>query len=553
MTIIQYNNQNPFGDRTPLISRTEGYEYSPGGKTSRVDTFTLEGRLKRIECDSGFESIYELTKQLILAFSENFKKFEVIQDSTTIFSYDNAIVDSISFEEDKYYDLVPYTIVLRCYKDYLYEQYGVLEPTSSFSFEETDGCLVNIVHNISCRGVNNSDEAIDNAKAFINAKLGYNPAVLPDYMTNDPILVDRRESVDRRTATVSVTEVYRYDKNLLSGDANFIQTTETEQKIDNGIFVITVSGTLQGSRDGSMTLTRAAMVGVKGSADAFAQYEYSLYKPSGTLFTYPSQSSISEDLDANTINYSFTYSEAEFADPYISDSTTISREEGKDCISTSIDIKSLIGCPAARYEKTKAYLDTLDLVGYVMARWSLYGYGTHLSSVPDSKSVSINNENGDISVSISFCTDSSENCGCIEALSYNMTFEDPIPQFSEEAAYRGQGCYSIQNLKYNNRAKFGVSGSCRPSKCCSTEAAISQTRMRVNQLMAKYFQATNIILEKKSVEYVESLGMISFDFAWNGLKPQGVSDEIIFGESPGVLLEDDEEILLEDDTPILLE
>lgn len=553
---IKYNNFNPFGARPPLISREEDYVYTPGGVGHRVDTFILEGKLSRTDCSDGFNSIFSLTKSLILAFAENFKKFEILENSQTIFSYNYAIVESISFDENKYINLVPYTIRLRCLRDKFADIYGIVDPSDNYEFSEEEGCIIQVTRTISCRGIVNSNDAITNAKNFISSKQAYLPEFTPSYGVVSPILVDQQESRNNNTAQVSLTQVFRYDKSNLSGNSSFIQTRIIEQKIDNGVFTVNISGEVQAGINSDMSAIRTFMSSVRNSSDVSALAEYLSYNPSGIFLSQPVEATISENQDTKTISYSFTYSDEAASDPYILDTTTISRSNGKDCISCEIIIKSLIGCPATRYSKTKSYLDSFDVDSYVNVRWVLYGYSSKLSTVPQSKSISVNSQTGEIVLSISYCSDTREDCGCLESFDYELEFTEPIPQFSEAASYQGAGCYSIQNLKYNNRAKFEISGSCKPSKCCSVEAAMSQVKTRANQLMVEYFPASDIVLDRISMEYSENLGVISFNFGWNGIKALSISNSIIYGTGTSVskiLLESGGAILLEDGGYLLLE
>lgn len=554
---IKYNDKNPFGTRPPLVSRTESYTFSPGGHTYTTDLFTLEGKISRDSCQDGFDAIYNLIKNLVLSFAENFKKFEIIEGSTTVFSYNNAIVDSIVFDEDKYINLIPYTIRIRCLRDKFADIYGVIDPVDTYEFAEQEGCLVQIAHTVSCRGIVTSQDALTNAKNFILSKSAYNPEFVPSYGVTSPILVDEQESRNHNTAEVSITKIYKYDKSNLSGNLNFIQTRVLEQKNEDGVFVLNISGDITAAYNSSMTSLRAFMSSVKTNCGITANAEYALYNPSGVL-SGPISATITESIDEKKITYSFTYSDLASSDPYILDSTVISRDSGKDCISSTISIKSNIGCPGTRYAATKSYLDSFDINSYVNVRWALYGYSTKLSSIPQQKTVSVNSQTGDIEVSITYCSDTSEDCSCLENLNYSLRFVDPIPQFSEEPAYRAEGCYAIQNLKYNNRATLEISGSCRPAKCCTIEAAISQIKSRANQLMVQYFAATDIVLEKVSVEYIENFGVITFSFGWNGIKSVTISSDIIYGNSTSaatnrLLLQNGGAILLQDGSYLLLQ
>jgi hypothetical protein len=162
------------------------------------------------------------------------------------------------------------------------------------------------------------------------------------------------------------------------------------------------------------------------------------------------------------------------------------------------------------------------------AKWALYGSGKRLGNTMTQNLVSFDNLTGTITVQGTICCNSTEDCGCLENLSYSIKIEPPIPQFSEEPSLEGEGCYAIQDLNYNNRSRITISGAARPAKCCSNESVKSQVYSRANQLMAKYFQATDIILEEAQTTISSDRTIVNFSFSWNGLQSVALSDTYIY-------------------------
>ncbi len=527
--IITWNGQNPFTgiSQTPLLARSEE-TIRTGTNIARADVFTLTGKLQRDGCEDGFEAVYNLAKSLTLKFARNFSLFQIIEDGDVIFTYSRAIVESISFDENRYYDLVPFTIRILCYQDSYARTYGILDPQEEFQFQEEEGCLVSISHTISARGINATQEALTNARNFVSTLAGYDGLTLPfGYSPTQVVLIKKQENVNRLTGEVSLTENYLYDKAGNSGNPAYIVTFQIESSIADGIISVTASGKFQGALDGNITSTRTNFKLL--DFYTVSNDEFHTCDPLTNLAITPIGFTADDNIDENSISFSITYTNNYTSDPYVIDSTTITRDtQGIHCITTDLIIRSDVGCPAERLRKTKAYLAALDIDAYIAVKWATYGTGKRLGTTPQAKTISFDHVLGTVSINITYCSDSVEDCGCIENMKYSLSFEPAIPQFSEEPSFQGAGCYAIQNLQHNSRSRFTISGTARPSKCCTNEAVRSQIYSRAVQAMGKYFNAGDIVLEQASVEIATDRSVMSFTFAWNGLQVSGLSNTYVF-------------------------
>ena len=517
MAEIRYNNTNPFGNYPPLLSRVREQQKSAGGDLYYIDTFTLEGRLVVDTCDT-FEEKYQSVRNLVISFSENFKKFEVIENLTTCYSYDHSIIESISFDKDKYINFIPYTIVIKCYSgNYAFD--GILDPVDTYSYDDSDGCLVKITHTVSAKGINNSLDAISNVRNFIDSRKNYNPSYLPvGYTVSSPVLIEESESCNSITAEVSITRVYVYDKSGTAsgyGHTNIFMKNSTEQSLDGGFFNFSVKGYIQGSLGLDMAGLRAGLDMIKSVSDTNASYYYNIYNPSGEIKLLGF--SFSEEADTNKISFTINYSDSIEGDPYVVDRTSISISSKNRCVESSLTIKSNYGCVSEKLKKNKSYLESIDIKDYILDRWALYGDGGKLGNSLINKTIQIDNLTGDVSITASLCSDVLTNCSCIENLTYSLSGEEPLNKYSESLSYRGEGCAYIQDLNYKSRAKFGISGTFTKKKCCSEAVATNEAYTIVNLLMSKYFNATTIILESGNISK-QSGQAFSFSFTWGGDK-----------------------------------
>ncbi len=529
MVTIKYNNENPFEgiSQTPLVARREDYDQQ-NSKLARIDVFILRGRIKRTACSDGFLPLFTQVQSLIRKFSVNFKNFEIIENGTTVFSYPYAIIESIDFDEDKYFDLVPYTITIKCYKESFAELYGVTNVSEDYSFDENDGCIVSISHSLTCQGLNTNNSAYDNIRNFINSRAGYLPAFDPvGYSVVSPILTSRKESINNFYGQGSLNETFLFDKSNFSGTRDVIQKYEVNLAVSDGKCSVSVNGTIQGSINGNIDITRDYYQ--LSSVFAVALREYNIYNPTGSLNSNPISASFSENKSSNIITYNVVFGDYYDSDPYVIDATTITISEGIRCINCSLKIKSDIGCIAERSRKTQEYLDSLDIYDYVINKWNTYGDGSIISTLYDDYSVSYDGNDGSISVSITYCSNNTDSCNCLENIRYNLSFTDAIHQLVETPSLEGEGCYSIQDLNMLNRAKFGITGSARPSKCCEESVVNSFIVSLANDLLTKYFHATDIILDEYNISYSSDKSVVNFTFSWNGYKSMTMSEDIFYG------------------------
>lgn len=532
MITFYYNDVDVFNGicQTPLLERQEETVWT-GRSLARIDTIILSGKIKTTSCTGGFSTTYSLAQELIRRFSVNFKNFDIIDGSNIIFSHNQTIVDSVTIEESAFFNMIPFQVKLICYKDSYAELYGVLEPEERWSYEENLDKTVSITHTVSCRGLTDSADGIENARNFISAFLGYSTSRAPTpifsessfSVSSSPVLISKSESINRHTAGVSITETYLWDNSNRSGSASCVLLYSMETSYDDKGVSISISGSVQGAMGGSIESTRTAFATINFYTIANQEYQ-SLYQSAGTLPSKPISFSVNETSGVNRIEFTTVYRNESTTDPYVVDSTTVSYEGADACINVSVEIRSDVGCPAERLRKTKAYFETFDLYSYIASKWTLYGDGRRLGNTVSQKSVSFDTASGTIGTSGTICCNSTEDCGCLENLSYSINIKPAIPQMSEEPALEGEGCYAIQRLNYLNRAQISISGKCRPSKCCSEEAVKSSVYSKVHQLLNEYFPASDIVLESAQISVSYDKSDCSFSFSWNGAMEQGLSD-----------------------------
>lgn len=190
---LLYDSEDIFSNigPTPFISRDVQNVYS-NSEINLVDNLSLTGRIKRSypisvtgptgatgatgssysPCESGFQGIKNVADSLVSKFSKNFKKLQLTEKigngaTRIIEEWENCIVQSISFDDNKWYDWVPYTINIECYKKGYFENYGIIEPKRSLQLDVSPDNTINIRLITSCKGLNKTENGFQNAKNFV--------------------------------------------------------------------------------------------------------------------------------------------------------------------------------------------------------------------------------------------------------------------------------------------------------------------------------------------------------------------------------------------------
>ncbi len=552
MTTIFYNGQNAFTDAiaTPLVSVSNSYSYI-NSSLARLRTITLRGKIKKDECLGGFQDLYEKQTSLIQKFSKNFSRFEIIEDSVTIFRHDHAIVRTVTFDENSYAYMLSFEVVIDCY-DYSYANNGILNPSDEISFQIPEDGTETISRSLACQAINTDTAAIDNAKSFLIGRAN----TLPVGINSNACLTSRTERVNRLTGEVSIILTYINDPNNRQGAGNrgvisyAFDISQDQDKIQVG-----VSGNISGGMDAPPTALRNAFNNINWYS--LCAIEYNSVFNDGDLSDAPIQFSVTEDFSNNSISFNIAFDNISNKEAYIIDTVSISNDyiTGLKCITVRLDFLIDFGCRSERWRKVQELFANTDPQEIVEEKWATYGSGP-LPSVAKSKSISYDEANSTISSSLTYCSDNSEDCGCLEDFSYSLNFTPPIDKFSASQSLNGEGCYFVQDLGYQNRFRFQINGKYLPSRCCTKEEAERQLLSRINYLTSYYFPASDKIIELKSIDYNE-FGLVNFSFGFNGemsftLPPISTAPPED-GDGIGLLLEDGFSLLQEDGNNLLLE
>lgn len=360
MNTIHYNNKDAFSGicYTPFVS----YDIESDGNISAMEKIVLEGELL-YDCLSGASGIFYKQKKLIDNFNKNYSRFEIKENTKTIFSCENAIIKSIEFDESDYAFTVPFSIELECYeKNFFSGQYGVNEIENNFLIEESDDQIVSIQHLIFAKGFNNNNSAIYNATNWVYQHSGLQNMPLASFINmsngNAPILVEVSEEIDRFNGTCSIKETYSFDQAQIG---NGILRYNVDIKNDPKNFnTVTVNGSIEMGRYGNISQAKERYKTLN-----FYDIAAHIYRKStglNDLSAFIVQESVNEDLTKNSLKFNIIYNNDN--SPTIKVETVAAIEEGFDLTNNkriatmSSKISSRIGIKSQRYQDVLNYFLT---------------------------------------------------------------------------------------------------------------------------------------------------------------------------------------------------
>lgn len=560
---ITYNGEDPFGIYVPQIERDQ-IIVDNNGYISSTDRFTLSGFLVKDICSTTWAQYHEAMLRFMAIFSKNFGEFIISGDPEGQFFVDHegsffvdsdlnpyttglhvdtgvqffvdgdgsfftdsdlnpyvsnnfsrlavyrcprAIVRSISFEDNSFYNLVPYVIEIDCIRSY--QNLNILDPVDQWSTDQGEDSIVTITHTMSCRGV--GPNALASAKSFLENTR--NNSVL--FSIGTPVsslpIIFRTESQNRLTGEYSLTEVFLYNEDDPAQLAPGIITYSSDIQEGQGVTEISITGEIRENvvdQGDVLSLTRSKFDSIDWDAIAAQLYGSSIDKKS---------ISVQENKQTGTVSFTLTYNSLSNNSPYLIDETTITRDlvSGRDCISLRLTVQMDYGCVGSRFVAVKTYAAALNINSILLQKWAKFGPGGNLSTTPENKSWTENPIEGSVTLSVQHCTKTSKECGCLQNFDYTLEFNPGANQYVANPIYRAAGFYDVQNLNSKTRTRYGLTGSATVAKCCSNEQAIIELRGRVNSIGNFYFLGKDKILEEANITTTKNKESLNFSFRWS--------------------------------------
>ena len=341
-TKIIYNNFDFGNQPTPFLSSQENF-IKYGENFGSEEFYTLNGQLT----GNNFNELRLEQLKLLSGFSQDFGTF-IVKDlqpnEKEVLVRSGIKVESINFPQNKYTKVLDYNINFSAYPThYFNENYGIINPSEVWSFDEGDDGIMSVSHSISAQGIETpqlgsyeKSSSFQNAVNYVKQRTGSTQNFIPphfickssDYSLN---LESVQETIDRIGGIYSVTENYSSDlygnSGILRYSANINSSVESSTEIS-------IEGRVEGNRNDLISITRDRFL----SYDWFSVANDFLNKQLGSasINIEPLEKNITEDLFNNNINFSYRFSDKESAEKVKTNlTTTIS--SGTSTVSVSVN------------------------------------------------------------------------------------------------------------------------------------------------------------------------------------------------------------------------
>lgn len=457
---ILYNGQDVFSGiaPTPFVSISEDF-IDFGTKWNQVTNLTLEGQITG-KYLGNFSSNYlnENANILLDRFSQNFKSFKVLENSSLLYDSPVAVIESIDFEESNLYGILPFSMQIKVYDSGLFtNHYGVVEPEEKFSFSETEGQIVNLSHTISAKGiVTGNQNAIQNAKEWVSLRTGQINKIAPIFLKNNfnPfILESTNETIDRFNGVYSI-------------ENNYIKSIH-EDSLPNCFLNYTIdlnSGVsdsfLQASINGSLGKNNLAVLrGEYNQLDLFNIANSNcknIFKES--LSSRPITQSVEEFPNENKLNFSVSYNN-DFNSEIINDYTVDIETDPLTC-NNSTSLNSQISCKygdvKTKWQKVLKFYET-QFFPYLLARseYKKEFPNTELNTNPISESIKFDEFNANITYTAQYNDKEIINQDLL-SLSCSVSLNPSLIIYSPNTAAFVAREHNIQNLENANRTQLTI-------------------------------------------------------------------------------------------------
>jgi hypothetical protein len=305
-----FNFNSLCGGYEPFVG-IEDEQVLVGGRFKTAKKVIIQGRIY----NDGFErncinsqQITQKLNSLILGLQDDFQSL-----SAGGFSLPAARCESIEINQSSVFEGADFTVEFLGYPDNLSAfGYKVLDPVDSKQIKENNDGSISIIRNISAKGISTSRslDGIDNARGWIRSLNIETPPQIffqIGQLANPEASVKPRrivETINRFEGSVSMEIEFIYRPGA-KADALLNYSVDVSYDDKSGIYSATMNGSLIGNLYSSKPSLQAELKKINFFAltsDAFKKI---------TGFNYlnrkPEQFNTTEELENNTINFSYTY------------------------------------------------------------------------------------------------------------------------------------------------------------------------------------------------------------------------------------------------------
>jgi len=455
---IEYNNTDVFTQQnigSPNVSRST-QSIIMGDIKGVKEVIDLEGII-HVEGDiAGCDYLGVLKDKqqaIINGFSEDYKKLTIKEDGLDILERDFCKVLNIDFPDQNYNKILYYKITLECYDELLHNEfYGISSPVYNTTIVKNEDETYSITRSISAKGENTQDgnsegensnslsNSLDNAISFVNS-IKIKNVIIPEGLDDSNlILIQSSEQIDRFKNNFSINETYIIDsKNRANQDAIY-RYTMSRNKSFGGISRVDFSGTIKYGKNSNITNVRNIInkqEAFEKIKEAFGESNYN---------SHPKAMVINEDQNEREISFTFSFDNDDSYDECgVGEIIKTSIEEGENSIVT-VSVEGTItklGHSTQKWEDVESYFLNKDYDNSSYSSWiqeiaqekiNNIFIGITLASEPDTKNITENKKEGEISFNYVFTNKEKED---FKNLKKNVSIKDRAPRYEIGMNYGG--------------------------------------------------------------------------------------------------------------------
>lgn len=535
-TAILYNGLNLFSGNgavgpTPFFTTAPENIYY-GSRWGTVQNISLIGQITG-KCSGDFEDLVNKQNRLISGFGEDFHSLQINQNGVNLYDKNYLVIRDINFDQSRYINLLNYSITATLYDPDLWSGFfGTLDPLETWNFSEGENGVVDITHEISCRGFNTNLGALQNAKDWVLARTGWNNQINPSFIQKcysggwNLCPQDFQESINRLTAEYRVTE--RFVSDIYNSGIGIVRyTTVLNSGVDDGLTSVTINGNIDYCRNGTLSGMRARYQ----SLDLYS-IAVNAYKNSTNLINlnpYFLTSGVEEN--AQNLLMSFSTSFNNDPSPIVSLDYKVNLNTDELSDITTVGLTARIfsrGNLATRYARVLNFYDN-DFSPYYLAntQYMAAGYTYLLNVQPQSETCNKNPLLGEINYGATWTNKKAIPSGLYD-LNYSISVQPPVRQFSEKPSIFCNGTWFVYDLGYINRERVSINGQATVAKDNNIESGVAIVQNYVNQLKNSYapgnWDSNRLIIDTNQLVTGDPADrFISFSVGWSRN-----SSEIIF-------------------------
>lgn len=518
---ILYNSVDAFAPQpTPFIALGESviYEDEIWG---RAETLSLQGQLTGCT----FATIVDAQNTLLSRFNKSFQTLQVWQEeggvSGKVFQKHFIEVNSIQFDQARWFGVLPYTINLTCYPSGLFSgAFGILNPVDNWSFAEQENATLQVTHTISCQPFNTSSgpsNALDNARNWAFGRTGINSTVYPIMISGvspaNFCLLTQAESIDRFNGAYSLIENYTND---LARTSYGVIRYSADINSGNNLITVNLNGLAQGCGR-NLTGMRAAFNNLDKTAIALKQYQSVFNRVD--LNPIPTAQSFNEDPFTTEISFAYSYDNSTLPSVWFDYTVDCSvGTNGFITVSIAGTVYARGGDVASKLARTQAYAAGIGLYGLTIPFYSTFDASAALSvlnPVPVSNGQTNNQSDGTVQLNAAF-TNRIATTAVLDQFNATVNITPSLAQVDARPRLNGLGIYSVVDLNYGSRAGISVNGTALVNANFASSVGEAAVKNAAYALFAQYGSSNNATLDQDTTTTSRTDGrVISFGYAWS--------------------------------------